>query len=71
MANRAAMSFHRLKKFLGYLKKTIDYLVVEFPQAGGRYVKKSAHYWCLETFSASDWRGTKATESQHQEESMR
>ena len=35
------MTFHHLKKFLGYLKKTMDFcLVVEFPQAGGGYVKK-------------------------------
>ena len=44
-----------------YLKKTMDYcLVVEFPQAGEGYVKKSIHYWCLETFSDSDWSGNKS-----------
>ena len=35
------MSFHHLKKTLGYLKKTMDYcLVLEFPQAGEGHVKK-------------------------------
>ena len=38
-----------------------DYcLVAEFPQAGEGYVNKGAHYWCLETFSDSDWRGNKS-----------
>ena len=60
------MSFHYLRKFLGYLKKTRDYcLVVVFPQAGEGYVKKGEHYWCLETFSDS-----RAIKSQHQEDSM-
>ena len=41
MSNPTTMSFHHFKKFLGYLKKTVDYcLVVEFPQAGEGYVKK-------------------------------
>ena len=35
MSNPTATPFHRLKKFLIYLKKTMDYcLVLEFPQAG-------------------------------------
>ena len=43
------MSFHRLKKFLDYLKKTMDhYLVLESPEAGEGYVKKGENYWCLE-----------------------
>ena len=58
MAKPTTMSFHHLKKFLGYLKKAMDYcLVVELPQTGGEHAKKSEHYWCLETFSDSDWGG--------------
>ena len=61
MTNSTAVSFHHLKKFLGYLKKTMDYcLVVEFPQAGEGYVKKDVHYWCLKTFSDSDWSRNKS-----------
>ena len=61
MSNPTAMSFAHLKKFLGYLKKTMDYcLVLEFPQAGEGYVKKGASFWCLETFSGSDWSGNKS-----------
>ena len=42
-----AMSFHRVKKFLRYLKKSMDYcLVLELPQAGEGYVKKGESYWC-------------------------
>ena len=60
MLNPTAMSFHRLKKFLGYLKKTMDScLVLEFAQEGEGYVKKGESYWCLETFSHSDWSGNK------------
>ena len=51
MSNPTAMSFHHLKKFLGYLKMTLDYLVVEFPQAGEGYVKKGESYWRLTTVS--------------------
>ena len=41
MSNPTAMPFHHLKKFLGYLKKAMDYcLVLEFPQAGEGYVKE-------------------------------
>ena len=59
------MAMRRLKKFLGYLKNTMGYcLVVELSQAGEGYVKKGERYWCLETLE------TKATESQHQEDSM-
>ena len=39
------MSFHGLKKFLGCLKKTLDYcLVVEFSHAGEGNVKKGESY---------------------------
>ena len=45
MANPTTMSFHHLKKFLGYLKRRMDYsLVVEILQAGEGYVKKGGHY---------------------------
>ena len=61
MSNPTAMSFHHLKKLLGYLKKTMDYcLVLEYPQAGEGYVKKGESHWCLETFSDSDWCGNKS-----------
>ena len=61
VSNPTAMSFHHLKKFPGYLKKTMDYcLAVEFPQAGEGYVKEGESYWCLETFSDSDWSGNKS-----------
>ena len=54
------MPFHHLKKFLGYLNKTMDYcLVVTFPQAGEGYVEKSEHYWRPEAFSGSDLGGNK------------
>ena len=62
------MSSHHFKKFLGYLKQTMEYcLVPDFPQAGEGYVKKGESYWCLETFTDSFC----STESQHQEDSMR
>ena len=71
MSNPTTMSFHHLKKFLGYLKKTVDYfLVIKFLHAGEGCVKKSEHYWRLETFSDSDCSGNKAIEGQHQEDSM-
>ena len=44
-------------------------LVLDFPQVGEGYVKKGESYWCLETFSDSEWQ--KTTESQRQEDSMR
>ena len=58
MSSPTAMSFHHLKKFLGYLKKTMDYcLILECPQAGEGYAKKGESYWRLGTFSDSDWSG--------------
>ena len=64
MSNPTAMSFHRLKKVLGYLKKAMDYcLVLELPQAGEGYMTRKEK-------AISAWRKTKATESQHQENSM-
>ena len=55
MSNPTATSFHHLKKFLGHLKKTMDYCpVLEFPQAGEGYVKKGESCWRLETFSDSE-----------------
>ena len=69
MSNPTAMSFHHLKKFPGYLKKTMDHcLVVEFPQAGEGCVKKGESYWCLETFSDSGWSGNKSHRNQLQEQ---
>jgi len=59
-----AISFHQLKKFLGYLKKTMDYcLALEFPQAGegcAGYPKKGESYLWLQTFSDLDWSGNKS-----------
>ena len=57
MSNPTAVSFHRLKKFLGYLKKAVDFycLALEFPQAGEGYVEKGKSDWCLEPFSGPDW----------------
>ena len=61
MSKPTAMSFHRWKKLLGYLKKTMDYcLVLDFPQGGEGYVKKGESYWCLETFSDSGRSGNKS-----------
>ena len=54
-------AIYHLKKFLGYLKKTMDYcLALEFPEEGEGNVKKGERYWCLETFSDSDWSGSKS-----------
>ena len=67
MSIPTAMSFHHLKKFLGYLKKAMDYcLVLEFPQAGEGYVKKGES--CLVLGNILKFQTgveTKATESQH------
>ena len=42
-----AMSSRHWKKFLGDLKKTMDYcLALEFPQGGEGY--EGENYWCLE-----------------------
>ena len=61
MPSPTPMSFHHLKKFLGYLKKAMEYgLVLEFPQGGEGYAKKGESCLCLETFSISDWSGNKS-----------
>ena len=57
MSNPTAMSFHHLKKFLGYLKQAMDYCLSAWVSRGRKrllYAKKGESYWCLETFSDSD-----------------
>ena len=61
MSKPTAMAFHHLMKFLGYLKKAMDYcLALEFQQEGEGYVKGGESYWCLGTFSDPDWSGSKS-----------
>ena len=70
MSHPTATPFYRWKKFLGYLKKTVGYcLVLELPQAGEGYVKKGESYWCLETFSGSEWSGNKNDRKSNEEDS--
>ena len=52
-----------LEEILGILEEDYGLLSgtsLEFPQAGEGYVKKGESYWCLETFSDSDWSGHKS-----------
>ena len=72
MSNPTAMAVHHLEKFLGYLKKTMDYcLVLEFPQAGESISRKEKAIGAWRHSQTQTGVETKATESQHQEDSMR
>ena len=57
MSRPTINSLQCLKRLIGYLKVSRDYMVVlEQPIGGSGQVKQSAeHHWILESFSDSDW----------------